>query len=420
MNVTLTMNDYSFSNKNQDPVRVSTCEVSRPRPRGLDRTRGNIRLSAPSRLLSDAGNDFNDFNSKNKPIRRKSRRNSLEEFIQGGMAALQQLDIDKSNEQPPQQIQELRASLAKKCEESRRRISAGNLRRDSFQCRSSDCSSVASSSIRSSIFGGSSSLRNSGSMMMIPAASNNHMMLPEQLRESIMGTTSTLAAAASPTMLQRCTSYDIDGEDIEEQRRQLELFNNLVCEDCEDCEEGTQCLACAPDPDESFGSVSQEQHLAQQQQQQQPDQGEEECEEEEYCDLKEIDDGEILIEVAPGVRMSLKTPEATWSAVLEGRITVTACTTCGCELTCADDAQVVICTDCWVFSPVDQSIITRTSISSSEWLQEESALSSLHSPEGRGDSISTVGSIDIGIKTEDIFEWLESQDDGSVGTIPEE
>jgi hypothetical protein len=97
------------------------------------------------------------------------------------------------------------------------------------------------------------------------------------------------------------------------------------------------------------------------------------------------------IEVAPGIHMPLKTPLETWLAVEEGRVTVTTCNRCKVELTCTDDACVVMCADCWVFSPVDQAL------SSPSWAATD--VVDLKN-----------GCVSVGIQTEEIFEWLVIQE----------
>jgi hypothetical protein len=41
------------------------------------------------------------------------------------------------------------------------------------------------------------------------------------------------------------------------------------------------------------------------------------------------------------------------------------------ELTCIDDAGLVLCADCWIFSPVDQNLMTRVFLEESN-LKEQS------------------------------------------------
>jgi hypothetical protein len=67
-------------------------------------------------------------------------------------------------------------------------------------------------------------------------------------------------------------------------------------------------------------------------------------------------DRTIRIEVAPGIELRLRGSKETWAAIKESRITVTSCCCCLAELHCIQDAELVVCPDCWVVSPVDQSI----------------------------------------------------------------
>lgn len=67
-------------------------------------------------------------------------------------------------------------------------------------------------------------------------------------------------------------------------------------------------------------------------------------------------DRTIRIEVAPGIELRLRGSKETWEAIKESRITVTSCCCCLTELHCIEDAELVVCPDCWVVSPVDQSI----------------------------------------------------------------
>eukprot|EP00339_Tiarina_fusa_P005505 CAMPEP_0117032204 /NCGR_PEP_ID=MMETSP0472-20121206/23094_1 /TAXON_ID=693140 ORGANISM="Tiarina fusus, Strain LIS" /NCGR_SAMPLE_ID=MMETSP0472 /ASSEMBLY_ACC=CAM_ASM_000603 /LENGTH=503 /DNA_ID=CAMNT_0004740759 /DNA_START=21 /DNA_END=1532 /DNA_ORIENTATION=+ len=498
----------STPNPHPTNARVSNSYNDLSPQRGLNRTRGKIRLSAASRVLSGAGLATNSAGSNvnsnnnvstttttntrttrtsvaqrpstsllNQQKQQQPRNNSLEDFLRGGMASMR-----LSRDHIPQ-VRKLRESLTRMCEESRRRISStsaattstttttttagagGLMNRGSFQCSVSevgdDVASFGSNntnSIRSSIFG-SSIGGTSGSLVSKRAS--------DRIRESLMelaaaGGGGTAALSLPPTFLQWCSSYDIDGVDIDEQRRQLELItsnnsnnnnNNLLavaCEDCPDCEEGKVCLACAPDPEEeAFGSFAAAAGVGVGIPEVPPfafasggDYLEEEVQEvvEEEQQQQEAEEELLVIEVAPGIRMSLKTPEDTWRAVLDGRITVTTCTSCACELTVADDAEVVVCTDCWVFSPVDQSLSTSgggattappTTMSSlrEEGEEEEESGTShrslLDGPHRRSDSVQTIGSIDVGIKAETIFEWLEAQDSqaasgGDTTTILEE
>jgi hypothetical protein len=96
---------------------------------------------------------------------------------------------------------------------------------------------------------------------------------------------------------------------------------------------------------------------------------------------------EELIEVSPGVCLPLIGSKETWVALLEGRLAVTKCSCCKGNLSCIEDAQLVICSDCWVISPVDQSI----------------AGISLENNAAEGSY-----SVGIGIKASEIGEWISA------------
>ncbi len=69
-----------------------------------------------------------------------------------------------------------------------------------------------------------------------------------------------------------------------------------------------------------------------------------------FCTL-----GGITIEVAPGIRLPLRGSDETWKAIEEGQVTVTSCISCQQDLNCVLDAQLVVCPDCSMLSPVDQT-----------------------------------------------------------------
>jgi uncharacterized protein (DUF2249 family) len=158
------------------------------------------------------------------------------------------------------------------------------------------------------------------------------------------------------------SSFDIDLENVDEQRREFEYFQNL-----NNLKEGELLAATHEDHDSNEDEVKAEEETA------------------EASESSEQEEG-AMIEVAPGMKVPLRTSAETWNALLEGRITVTRCSNCSNELTCLEDADLVICVDCWVCSPVDQSIPN---------LQLEG---------------NTRCSACIGMKTEDVFEWLASQE----------
>ena len=60
--------------------------------------------------------------------------------------------------------------------------------------------------------------------------------------------------------------------------------------------------------------------------------------------------------VAPGHEFDFRgTFDATWEAIMDGRNTVSACSCCGQYLYCMDSVELVLCPECGVISPVDQS-----------------------------------------------------------------
>jgi hypothetical protein len=96
-------------------------------------------------------------------------------------------------------------------------------------------------------------------------------------------------------------------------------------------------------------------------------------------------DGTIRIEVAPGIELRLRGSKETWAAIKESRITVTSCCCCLTELHCIEDSDLVVCPDCWVVSPVDQSI---------GGIPIE------------GDSNESDPRVGLGVKVEDTIRWL--------------
>jgi hypothetical protein len=91
----------------------------------------------------------------------------------------------------------------------------------------------------------------------------------------------------------------------------------------------------------------------------------------------------IIIEVGPGVSAPLRGSDETWKAIEDGRVTITSCTWCQIELNCLDDAQLVICPDCTMISPVDQTA-------------------------GQDNSPCERYGVGVGIKPEEIVKWIKS------------
>lgn len=88
------------------------------------------------------------------------------------------------------------------------------------------------------------------------------------------------------------------------------------------------------------------------------------------------------IEVAPGIRLPLRGTEETWKAIEEGQVTVTTCMTCQQDLHCVLDAQMVVCPDCTMLSPVDQTS------------QDAESLADRYG-------------VGLGVKPEDVLRWFE-------------
>jgi hypothetical protein len=109
---------------------------------------------------------------------------------------------------------------------------------------------------------------------------------------------------------------------------------------------------------------------------------------------QDSDADDNMIQVGPDLCLPLKSSAETWKAIVEGRITVIHCWNCSNELGCADDVDLVLCADCWTFSPVDQNnLATTASFEPARSLQRRS-----------------LRSVGIGVKPEDILASLESQE----------
>jgi hypothetical protein len=99
----------------------------------------------------------------------------------------------------------------------------------------------------------------------------------------------------------------------------------------------------------------------------------------------------IMIDIAPGVKLPLRGRDETWSAIEEGNVTVTMCVCCNMDLNCIFDAQLVICPDCFMLSPVDQTEL-----------------------QGAADDSTTTTppmhrhGVGVGIKGEEILRWVMS------------
>ena len=95
------------------------------------------------------------------------------------------------------------------------------------------------------------------------------------------------------------------------------------------------------------------------------------------------------IEVSPGIFIPLRGSAETWQAIRCGCTTRTACQKCAEELHVIEDAEHVVCPDCWMVSPVDHAI--------GDIPFEFDGVSGNHG-------------VGLGIKVEDVKQWLEDQE----------
>ena len=63
----------------------------------------------------------------------------------------------------------------------------------------------------------------------------------------------------------------------------------------------------------------------------------------------------LMIQVQPGIKKPLRGSDETWKAIEDGRVTITCCVSCQIDLNCVEDAELVVCPDCTMISPVDQT-----------------------------------------------------------------
>jgi hypothetical protein len=97
-----------------------------------------------------------------------------------------------------------------------------------------------------------------------------------------------------------------------------------------------------------------------------------------------------MIDVGGDVKMPLRGSDETWKAIADGRVTITSCIYCQIDLNCLEDAQLVICPDCTMISPVDQA-------------------------EGQENSLFAKYGVGVGVKPEVIVEWFEQNAFGPSG-----
>jgi len=178
-------------------------------------------------------------------------------------------------------------------------------------------------------------------------------------------------------------SFDIQQVDIAEQERMLESFGHSL--------------------GHSFGESSNPQQSAKAQWNNRASNGDGEFNSSFSLDVPDHDDNDSKepesIEVAPNEEWPLKSSQETWSAIVEGRIVVTQCCGCSNELACHDDAGLVLCSDCWVFSPVDQQL-EGSACSSGELIPKERQ------------------SVGVGVKMDSLISYLDGFEN-SVSSIEE-
>lgn len=91
----------------------------------------------------------------------------------------------------------------------------------------------------------------------------------------------------------------------------------------------------------------------------------------------------LTVEVGPDISMPLRGADETWKAIEDGKVTITSCISCQIELNCVADAQLVICPECTMMSPVDQT------------------------DESEKGVFARYG-VGVGVKPEDVVKWIQS------------
>ena len=59
-----------------------------------------------------------------------------------------------------------------------------------------------------------------------------------------------------------------------------------------------------------------------------------------------------MVELTPGIMIPLRDAAETWDAIRSGNVVSTLCCCCKRELTSIDDAEYLVCAECWVFNRV--------------------------------------------------------------------
>ena len=96
------------------------------------------------------------------------------------------------------------------------------------------------------------------------------------------------------------------------------------------------------------------------------------------------------VEVTPGVEVTLRSAPETWQAIKYGCTIQTSCHGCGSDLHVIEDAAHVVCPDCWMIGPVEQSI---------GGIPLEF------------DGASDNHGLGLGVKASDLLQWIDSTED---------
>ena len=104
------------------------------------------------------------------------------------------------------------------------------------------------------------------------------------------------------------------------------------------------------------------------------------------------------IEISPGVKKTLRSSNEAWDAIKNGKTMKTFCSACLIELHCIENAQYVACPECWSASPIVHEIGGIELEFDDDY----------DDPFGES---SCVDGISLGIREEDVLQWLDSRHD---------
>jgi hypothetical protein len=98
----------------------------------------------------------------------------------------------------------------------------------------------------------------------------------------------------------------------------------------------------------------------------------------------QVPEKEEMVDICPGIVQPLRSSDESWQAIMEGNVVVTQCCCCSQELTCIEDAEYIVCSDCMVFNRLHK--------------KSEFVLADGQRRHARG--------VCIGVSSNDIVEWL--------------